>query len=47
MVPTLERLHGKCDAPHKKSDPIMLSWDRNGDGKPDVIFFDFKPYSSG
>jgi hypothetical protein len=26
----------------KKSDPIMLSWDRNGDGKPDVIFFDFK-----
>ena len=28
--------------PDKKSDPIMLSWDRNGDGKPDVIFFDFK-----
>jgi S1-C subfamily serine protease len=28
--------------PDRKSDPIMLSWDRNGDGKPDVIFFDFK-----
>jgi hypothetical protein len=28
--------------PDKKSDAIMLAWDRNGDNRPDVIFFDFK-----
>ena len=28
--------------PDKKSDAIILTWDRNGDEKPDVIFFDFK-----
>jgi hypothetical protein len=28
--------------PDKKSDAIMLTWDRNGDEKPDVVFFDFK-----
>jgi Trypsin len=28
--------------PDKKSDAIMLSWDRNGDNRPDVIFFDLK-----
>ena len=33
--------------PDKKSDPIMLSWDRNGDGKPDVIFFDFSDRENG
>ena len=37
---------GKANAnyiiPDKKSDPIMLSWDRNGDDVSDVVFFDFK-----
>jgi len=28
--------------PDKKTDPIMLMVDRNGDGKPDVVYFDFK-----
>jgi hypothetical protein len=28
--------------PDKKSDPVLLKLDRNGDGKADVIFFDFK-----
>jgi S1-C subfamily serine protease len=28
--------------PDKKSDAIMLTWDRNGDNVPDVIFFDLK-----
>ena len=38
--------HGKVDAdyiiPDKASDPVLLLVDRNGDGKPDVIYFDFK-----
>ena len=37
---------GKADAnyivPDRKADPIMLTWDRKGNGRPDVIFFDFK-----
>ena len=37
---------GKVNAdyivPDKKADPITLTWDRNGDGQPDVIFFDLK-----
>ena len=28
--------------PDRKTDAIILAWDRNGDGKPDVLFFDFK-----
>jgi S1-C subfamily serine protease len=28
--------------PDRKTDAIMLTLDRNGDGRPDVIFFDFK-----
>lgn len=26
----------------RKTDAILLTWDRNGDGQPDVVFFDFK-----
>jgi S1-C subfamily serine protease len=37
---------GKVNAnyivPDRKTDGVMLTLDRNGDGKPDVIFFDFK-----
>jgi S1-C subfamily serine protease len=37
---------GKADAnyivPDRKTDAILMTWDRNGDGHPDVIFFDFK-----
>jgi S1-C subfamily serine protease len=37
---------GKVNAnyivPDRKSDAIVLALDRNGDGRPDVIFFDFK-----
>ena len=37
---------GKVNAnyivPDRKSDAIVLTLDRNGDGRPDVIFFDFK-----
>jgi S1-C subfamily serine protease len=37
---------GKANAnyivPDKKTDPILLQWDRNGDGRPDVLFFDLK-----
>jgi S1-C subfamily serine protease len=37
---------GKANAnyivPDRKTDAILMTWDRNGDGKPDVIFFDFK-----
>ena len=37
---------GRADAnyivPDRKADPIMLTWDRKGSGRPDVIFFDFK-----
>jgi hypothetical protein len=37
---------GKVNAnyivPDLKTDAIVLTLDRNGDGKPDVIFFDFK-----
>jgi S1-C subfamily serine protease len=28
--------------PDRKTDAILLAWDRNGDGQPDVVFFDFK-----
>jgi S1-C subfamily serine protease len=28
--------------PDRKTDAILLTWDRNGDGQPDVVFFDFK-----
>src|SRR5215469_12642822 len=37
---------GKANAnyivPDRQTDAVMLTLDRNGDGKPDVIFFDFK-----
>jgi S1-C subfamily serine protease len=37
---------GKANAnyivPDRKTDPIVLTLDRNGDGRQDVIFFDFK-----
>jgi hypothetical protein len=37
---------GKANAnyivPDKKTDAILMTWDRNGDGHPDVVFFDFK-----
>ena len=37
---------GKTNAnyivPDRKTDAIMLTLDRNGDGRPDVLFFDFK-----
>jgi S1-C subfamily serine protease len=37
---------GKTNAnyivPDKKTDAILMTWDRNGDGQPDVVFFDFK-----
>jgi S1-C subfamily serine protease len=37
---------GKANAnyivPDKKADAILMTWDRNGDGQPDVVFFDFK-----
>jgi S1-C subfamily serine protease len=37
---------GKVNAeyvyPDKKTDPVLLKLDRNGDGRADVIFFDFK-----
>ena len=37
---------GKANAnyivPDRKTDAIMLTLDRNGDGRPDVLFFDFK-----
>jgi S1-C subfamily serine protease len=37
---------GKANAnyivPDRKSDAITLAWDRNADGRPDVVFFDFK-----
>jgi hypothetical protein len=28
--------------PDRKADAITLTWDRNGDGNPDVMFIDFK-----
>jgi len=28
--------------PDRQADAILLAWDRNGDGQPDVVFFDFK-----
>jgi hypothetical protein len=28
--------------PDRKTEAIMLTWDRNGDSRPDVVFFDFK-----
>jgi S1-C subfamily serine protease len=37
---------GKANAnyivPDRKADAILMTWDRNGDGQPDVVFFDFK-----
>jgi hypothetical protein len=37
---------GKANAdyvvPDRKTEPITLRWDRNGDGRVDVVFFDFK-----
>jgi S1-C subfamily serine protease len=37
---------GKANAeyivPDRKTDAIRLVWDRNGDGRPDVVFYDFK-----
>jgi S1-C subfamily serine protease len=37
---------GKADGnyivPDQKTDAIVLTLDRNGDGRPDVVFFDFK-----
>jgi S1-C subfamily serine protease len=37
---------GKANAnyivPDRKTDAILLTLDRNGDGKPDVVFFDFQ-----
>jgi hypothetical protein len=37
---------GKANAnyivPDRKTDAITLTLDRNGDGQPDVVFFDFK-----
>jgi hypothetical protein len=37
---------GKVNAdyivPDRKTDAIRLVWDRNGDGRPDVVFYDFK-----
>ena len=37
---------GKVNAdyivPDRKTDAIKLTWDRNGDGRPDVVFCDFK-----
>ena len=37
---------GKTNAnyivPDRKTDAILMTWDRNGDGQPDVVFFDFK-----
>lgn len=36
------KLNGNYIIPDKQSDAILLAVDRNGDGRPDVIFFDFK-----
>jgi S1-C subfamily serine protease len=37
---------GKANAaytvPDRKTEPIELTWDRNGDGRTDVIYYDFK-----
>jgi S1-C subfamily serine protease len=36
------RVNANYIVPDRKTDAIMLSLDRNGDGRPDVLFFDFK-----
>jgi hypothetical protein len=36
------KINGNYIVPDKQSEAILLSVDRNGDGRPDVIFFDFK-----
>ena len=36
------KISGNYIIPDNKSDAILLTVDRNGDGRPDVIFFDFK-----
>jgi S1-C subfamily serine protease len=36
------KINGNYIIPDKQSEAILLSIDRNGDGRPDVIFFDFK-----
>jgi S1-C subfamily serine protease len=36
------RVNANYIIPDKTSDAIMLTIDRNGDGKPDVMYFDFK-----
>lgn len=36
------KINGNYIIPDKKSEAVMLTVDRNGDGRPDVIFFDFK-----
>jgi S1-C subfamily serine protease len=36
------KISGNYIIPDKQSDAILLTVDRNGDGRPDVIFFDFK-----
>jgi S1-C subfamily serine protease len=37
-----DRANADYIVPDKKTDPIMLAWDRREKGRPDVIFFDFK-----
>jgi Trypsin-like peptidase domain len=36
------KLNAEYIVPDKQSDPIMLRADRNGDGRADVIYFDFQ-----
>ncbi len=36
------RVNADYVIPDKKSEAILLLVDRNGDGRPDVVFFDFK-----
>jgi hypothetical protein len=36
------KANGNYIVPDRKTDAILLTWDRNGHGKPDVVFFDFK-----
>jgi S1-C subfamily serine protease len=36
------RANANYIVPDRKTDAIILTLDRNGDGKPDVMFFDFK-----
>jgi hypothetical protein len=36
------KISGNFIIPDKQSDAILLTLDRNGDSRPDVIFFDLK-----